>query len=40
MSKILTDELIEQTMADQGWLDINEVDQEDLKRKWYLTTMK
>ena len=32
MSKILTHELIEQTMADQGWLDINEVDQEDQKK--------
>jgi hypothetical protein len=32
MSKILTDELIEQTLADQGWLDINEIDQEDQKK--------
>lgn len=32
MSKILTDELIEQTMADQGWLDVNEADQ-DWQRK-------
>jgi len=32
MSKILTDELIEQTMADQGWLDVHEVDQEDQKK--------
>ena len=32
MSKILTDELIEQTMADQGWLDINEINQEDQKK--------
>ena len=32
MSKILTDELIEQTMADKGWLDINEVDEEYQKK--------
>jgi len=32
MSKTLTDELIEQTLADQGWLDVNEVDQEDQKK--------
>jgi len=32
MSKILTDELIEQTLAEQGWLDVNEVDQEDQKK--------
>ena len=32
MSKTLTDELIKQTMADQGWLDINEVDKEDQKK--------
>ena len=29
MSKILTDELIIKELAKQGWLDINEVDQED-----------
>jgi len=29
MSKILTRELIEKKLAEQGWLDINEVDQED-----------
>lgn len=32
MSKTLTDELIEQTLADQGWLDVNEIDQEDQKK--------
>jgi len=32
MSKILTHELIEQTLAEQGWLDVNEVDQEDQKK--------
>ena len=32
MSKILTDELIVETMADQGWLDVNEADQ-DWQRK-------
>ena len=32
MSKILTDELIEQTMADQGWLDVNEADQDWQKK--------
>ena len=32
MSKILTHELIEKTLADQGWLDINEIDQEDQKK--------
>ena len=32
MSKILTDELIEQTLADQGWLDVNEADQEWQKK--------
>ena len=32
MSKILTEELIEQTMVDQGWLDVNEIDQEDQKK--------
>jgi hypothetical protein len=31
MSKILTDELIIKELAKQGWLDINEVDQEDKK---------
>ena len=31
MSKILTDELIKKELAKQGWLDINEVDQEDQK---------
>lgn len=35
MSKILTDELIKQTMADQGWLDVNEADQ-DWQRKMVL----
>ena len=35
MSKILTDELIEQTMADQGWQDVNEADQ-DWQRKMVL----
>ncbi len=32
MSKILTDELIKKELAKQGWLDINEVDQEDQKK--------
>jgi len=32
MSKKLTHELIEQTMADQGWLDVNEIDQKDQKK--------
>ena len=32
MSKILTDELIEQKLAEQGWLDVNEIDQEDQKK--------
>jgi len=32
MSKTLTHELIEQTLAEQGWLDVNEVDQEDQKK--------
>ena len=32
MNKILTHELIEQTLAKQGWLDINEVDEEDQKK--------
>ena len=32
MSKTLTDELIEKKLAEQGWLDINEVDQEDQKK--------
>ncbi len=32
MSKTLTDELIEQTMADQGWLDVNEADQDWQKK--------
>ena len=32
MSKTLTDELIEQKLAEQGWLDVNEVDQEDQKK--------
>ena len=32
MSKTLTDELIEQKLAEQGWLDINEIDQEDQKK--------
>ena len=31
MSKTLTDELIKKELAKQGWLDINEVDQEDQK---------
>ena len=32
MSKILTKELIEQTMADQGWLEVNEADQDWQKK--------
>ncbi len=32
MSKKLTHELIEQTIADQGWLDVNEIDQKDQKK--------
>jgi hypothetical protein len=32
MSKKLTHELIEQTMADQGWLDVNEIDEKDQKK--------
>lgn len=32
MSKILTDELIIKELAKQGWLDINEVDQENQKK--------
>ena len=32
MSKILTDELIEQTLADQGWQDVNEADQDWQKK--------
>ena len=32
MSKILTHELIEKELAKQGWLDINEVDQEYQKQ--------
>ena len=32
MSKILTDELIEQTMSDQGWLPPNEADQDWQKK--------
>ena len=32
MSKILTDKLIKKELAKQGWLDINEVDQEDQKQ--------
>jgi len=32
MSKILTDELIKEKLANQGWLDINEVDREDQKK--------
>ena len=35
MSKILTDELIIETMADQGWLDVNDADQ-DWQRKMVL----
>ena len=35
MSKILTDELIEQTMTDQGWLHPQEADQ-DWQRKMVL----
>ncbi len=31
MSKILTDELIKKELAKKGWLDINEIDQEDQK---------
>ena len=37
MSKTLTDELIEQTLAEQGWLDVNEVDQEDQKKMVLVT---
>ena len=32
MSKTLTDKLIIKELAKQGWLDINEVDQEDQKK--------
>tara|TARA_R100001443_G_scaffold30626_1_gene44409 strand:+ start:61 stop:507 length:447 start_codon:yes stop_codon:yes gene_type:complete len=32
MSKILTHELIKKKLAEQGWLYINEVDQEDQKK--------
>jgi hypothetical protein len=32
MSKTLTDELIIKELTKQGWLDINEVDQEDQKK--------
>ena len=32
MSKILTDELIKEKLAKQGWLDINEVDHKDQKK--------
>jgi len=32
MSKTLTHELIEQKLAEQGWLDVNEIDQEDQKK--------
>ena len=32
MSKILTEELIEQAMADQGWLSVNEADQDWQKK--------
>jgi hypothetical protein len=32
MSKTLTDELIQKTLADKGWLDVNEVDQEYQKK--------
>tara|TARA_Y200000002_G_C22533251_1_gene600683 strand:+ start:32 stop:478 length:447 start_codon:yes stop_codon:yes gene_type:complete len=32
MSKILTDEIIIKELAKKGWLDINEVDQEDQKK--------
>ena len=32
MSKILTHELIEQTLTDQGWLDVNEADQDWQKK--------
>jgi len=32
MNKTLTDELIEQKLAEQGWLDVNEIDQEDQKK--------
>ena len=32
MSKILTDELIKKELAKQGWLDINEIDEEDQKQ--------
>ncbi len=32
MSKTLTQELIKKKLAEQGWLDINEVDQENQKK--------
>jgi len=32
MSKILTDELIEQKLIEQGWIDVNDIDQEDQKK--------
>ena len=32
MSKILTDELIKEKLANQGWLDVNEVDHKDQKK--------
>jgi len=32
MSKTLTDELIEQKLIEQGWIDINEIDQEYQKK--------
>jgi hypothetical protein len=32
MSKILTHELIEQKLIEQGWIDVNDIDQEDQKK--------
>ena len=32
MNKTLTDELIEQKLAEQGWLDVNEIDQKNQKK--------
>ena len=32
MSKTLTDELIEQKLIEQGWIDVNDIDQEDQKK--------
>ena len=32
MSKILTHELIEQKLIEQGWIDVNDIDQDDQKK--------